>query len=403
MQLVRNKRVQIGVLLGVAIVAYFAISALMGTATSFVTVVRSDLIQTVVASGRIETPARIEIASQTLGHITKIFVDEGARVTVGQKLIELDDREARAAREQAAANLQIAQTRLKKMETVDSSVAEQNVEQARTNVQLAQNAFENAQRLRDAGHLPQAQFDEARLKLELAQSTLQSAKTLAQSQRRTGADFKLLQLAVREAQARLKVAQSQLGNMSIVAPVAGTVVLRMAEVGDVAQPGKVLMVVAKQGLVQAVADVDEKNLAHLRIGQTAWVVADAFADQRIPARLQFIAPAVDAARGTVEIKLNIEKVPDFLRPEMTVTVEIIAKQLNNALVLPIEAIRDANSDDPWVMSIRDQRAVRNDVVLGAKGEGSVEIVSGLKEGDIVIPVTQAKVRVGQKMRPDDRR
>ena len=402
MQLKRHKSLLIGVLLSTVIVGYFVLRALMGTPTSYVTASRSSLVQTVVATGRIETPARIEIASRALGHITQILADEGDHVVAGQKLIKLDDREARAARKQAIANLQIAQARVEQLETVASNVADENVKQARANVQLAKNSFDSAQKLLHEGFISKIQFDEAKLKLELAQSTLQTAKTLAKSQRRNGADFKLAQLAVREAQARLQVVESQLSNMSINAPVTGTVVLRTAEVGDVAQPGKVLLVIAKQGPVQAVADVDEKNLAYLQPGQAAWIVADAFANKRIFARLQFISPAVDAARGTVEIKLDINKAPAYLRPDMTVTVEIIVKQLEQVLVLPTEGIRDANTDKPWVMSIRNQHAEHRDVVLGAKGEGSVEILSGLSDGDKVIPVTETRILVGQKVHLRDR-
>ena len=77
MQLKRHKSLLIGVLLSAVIVGYFVLRALMGTPTSYVTASRSSLVQTVVATGRIETPARIEIASRALGHITQILADEG--------------------------------------------------------------------------------------------------------------------------------------------------------------------------------------------------------------------------------------------------------------------------------------------------------------------------------------
>ncbi len=88
------------------------------------------------------------------------------------------------------------------------------------------------------------------------------------------------------------------------------------------QPGRTLLVVARDGPTQLSVLPDEKNLAFLRLGQPATASVDAFPDRVFPARVAYIAPAVDLSRGTVEVKLDVPDPPPFLRPDMTVSVNV---------------------------------------------------------------------------------
>src|SRR5690606_36955536 len=95
--------------------------------------------------------------------------------------------------------------------------------------------------------------------------------------------------------------------------------------------------------------------------------------------------------GTVEVRLAVPDAPSFLRPDMTVSVELLGGEKADALVLPAGAVHDADRADPWVLALRDGRAVRTPVKLGLRGVGAVEIVAGLAEGDEVIPQTEKAV------------
>ncbi len=113
--------------------------------------------------------------------------------------------------------------------------------------------------------------------------------------------------------------------------------------------GKIAFELAAAGQTQLVLQVDEKNLGLLRLEQGAAAVADAYPGQRFPARISYIAPGVDAQRGTVEVKLVVPAPPEFLRPDMTVSVEIDAGRAPNAITLPSELLREATSSAPWVV------------------------------------------------------
>ncbi|MEO7399603.1 MAG: efflux RND transporter periplasmic adaptor subunit, partial [Polaromonas sp.] len=202
---------------------------------------------------------------------------------------------------------------------------------------------------------------------------------------------------VDQAEAAVAMAQARLARLAIVSPVDALVLTRSVEPGSMAQPGRVLLTLAALGGTRIDANVDEKNLRLLTLGMPAKAVADAYPGQSFDAQLSYIAPAVDPQRGTVEVRLAVPNPPAFLRPDMTVSVEMVGGSKKDALVLPSGAVRDADREAPWVLLYSGGQAVRAPVKLGLRGVGSVEILEGLKEGDETIAQTE-KAAVGDRVR-----
>jgi HlyD family secretion protein len=202
---------------------------------------------------------------------------------------------------------------------------------------------------------------------------------------------------VAQAEAAVEVATARLARLQITSPVDAVVLARNVEPGSMAQPGRTLLALAAQGNTRIDAAVDEKHLRLLTPGMAAQAVADAFPGQRFDARLYYVSPAVDPQRGTVDVRLEVPKPPAFLKPDMTVSVELLAGSKKDALVLPSAAVRDADREKPWVLALQEGRAVRVPVRLGLRGIGSVEILEGLKEGDEAIPQTE-KALTGDRVR-----
>ena len=184
----------------------------------------------------------------------------------------------------------------------------------------------------------------------------------------------------------------------ILAPVDGTLIARNVEPGNVVQAGKELMVLAPEGETQVVVQIDEKNLAQLRLGQQALASADAFPKERFAAELVYINPGIDALRGSVEVKLRVANPPDYLRQDMTVSVDIEVARRRAVVVIPADAVHDAGGAQPWVLAVDGWRAQRRPVKLGLKGDGRVEVLEGVAPGDRVIPVALAAVKSGQRVR-----
>ena len=355
-----------------------------GSALAGYKVAERPLVQTVVATGRVVAVSRAQIGSPVTGVVIERRVREGDRVQAGDVLAVLraDDMEA-AVRDAEAALAQLQQS------TRPQAQAALREAEAR----LTQ-ATREAQRRRD---LFQQQAI-AREEMEQAIQAETTARANAEQARLTARS--LLAGNPAEAAARVRVASSkaQLAKTTIRAEVAGTVLTRNAEPGDLVQPGRILFEIAQTGDTEIQVPLDEKNLEVLAIGQTAMCIADAYPARPFPAKVGFIAPSVDPQRGTVDIRLTVTPVPSFLRQDMTVSVNVETGRRDKAIVVPNEALTamDGNRAELWL--IVDGRATKRPVQLGLRGLTQTEVTSGLHVGDWILSDARASVAPGDRVR-----
>jgi HlyD family secretion protein len=369
---------------------------LRGTAAEGFPVERKDLLQTVVTTGRVTSLAQVEVGSQILGTVTAVRAESGDRARSGQVLIQLRDDEARAAVEQAQSVIHEMEVRLKQIGTLDGPVSRQKLVEAEATLMQARSTYERIQRLFDAGITSRAELDDATRVRDVALSQVEREKLQLNNSRPQGSEIRLTEARLGQARAACAAARERLARTVITAPGDGTVISRKVEVGDVVQPGTALLVLSRGGRTRITAQVDEKNLGLLRVGQNAVGSADAYPDRTFPARLSTVVPAVDPQRGTVEIRCDVVDAPSYLVPDMTVSLEIEVARHPKVLTVPTETTRDA-STVPWVLVARDGRATRQDIVLGIRGSGSSEVKSGLREGEFVLSGF-SKISIGSRVR-----
>jgi len=373
-------------------------NVILGKPVEAVQAVRSDLVQSVVASGRIMTPQRVAVGAVITGRVERIPVQEGQSVSRGDVLVALDDRDERAAVAQARAAVAQAEAKVRQLRELGLPAAEQGLVQAQANLTQARRQYDRAADLKARGFMSQAALDDAQRNLDVAESQLRAAGLQVQSNSAAGSEFAVAQTALAQARASLGVAQAKLDDMVIRAPVDGILIARAVEPGNVVQSGKELMALAPAGETQVVVQIDERNLAQLRIGQKALGSADAFPRERFAAELVYINPGIDALRGAVEVKLRVPDPPEYFRQDMTVSVDIEVARSAGTVVVPAEVVRDANSAQPWVLAVDGGRATRRAVKLGLKGDGRMEVLEGVAPGDHLISAAQPAVTVGQRVR-----
>lgn len=382
-----------------AALALFAAQSAMGPKVDTLSVEKRELVQKVVASGRVRSPARIELGSMRLGNVTKVLAEEGQYVKQGDLLIELASAQERADVAQAKAAVAQADARLGLLRNLSAKAANETLKQAEIQLSKAEQALARAQKLVASQAINQSELEDAEKARDVARSQRDNAMTQLQSLSAGGSDERVLFAGAAQARASLLGAQARLEQTEIRAPANGIVQERRVEPGSVVQPGATLLVIAKEGPIQLSVEPDEKSLLYLQPNQSAVASADAFPSQAFPATVQWISPAVDPNRGTVEVKLSVKDAPAFLRPDMTVSVEIEVNRKKDALCLRAEAIRDAATKTPWVLGIKGGRALRHNVKLGINGEGLVEIAEGLNEGELVILPSSGPIEEGRKVRP----
>jgi len=270
--------------------------------------------------------------------------------------------------------------------------------QAQATLLQARTALERNRDLVAQGFVSQAALDDAQRAVNVAASQEASAQAQVKTSAAGGSEAQLADAALRQALAGEQLARVKLDQGRVLAPSAGVLISRSVEVGDIVQPGKELMVLAASGQTQILVQIDEKNLSKIALGQKAIASADAFASERFDAVVAFVNPGVDAARGSVEVKLTIPNPPAYLRQDMTVSVDIETARRTGAVVIATSAVQDAATDKPWVLVVRDKKAAKQFVKLGLRGDTRVEVLQGIAAGDLVLPVSKPGVKAGQRVR-----
>lgn len=370
----------------------------LGPVVTVSSVIRTNLVQTLVASGHVETPFRISVSSRISGVVSLIPVSEGDTVSAGDTLIVLDSSEARATVLQAEGQVAQAEARKRQITELTLPLAEQSLGGAKATLQNAQQIYDRAAKLAKSGVGTRAAREEAERYLTVARTQSGEAELQVLTNRVGGSDYVLAETQLAQAQAGLSAAKIRMGYSEIRAERGGILIARNVEVGNVVQPGLELMQLSPVGDVQIVVQIDEKNLGLVALGQDALASADAYGKQTFAVKVAFINPAVDLQRASVEVKLKVTDPPDYLRQDMTVSVDIRVASRQHALVIEFADVHEPATDEPWVLKIVDGRAQRQAVKVGLISTGKVEILNGLAEGDKVIPATLTTISDGSKVR-----
>ena len=342
------------------------------------------LVQTVVATGRVVAVSRAQVGSPVTGVVVERRVREGDVVQPGDVLAVLRaDDLAAAVREAEAALAQLQQ----------STRPQAQASQREADARLAQASREVARR-RD---LFKRQLI-ARETLEQAVQAETVARSAAEQARLAARSLGAGNPNEEAARARVASARALLAKTTIRAEVAGTVLTRNAEPGDLVQPGRVLFEIARAGATEVLVPLDEKNLEVLAVGQAAMCIADAYPARPFPATVGFIAPSVDPQRGSVDIRLTVSPVPAFLRQDMTVSVNVETGRRERAIVAPNDALSAVEGNRAVVWRVVDGRAEQLAVTLGMRGLTQTEITAGLQAGDWILADVQAALEEGDRVR-----
>lgn len=330
----------------------------------------APLVQVVVATGRVISTSRVQVGSEITGTVIERRVKEGDRVKPGDVLVVLRADDLAARENQAEAALRELQSSTRPQAVASLRQAEAQLSQATRERERRADLFarqlvarEVLEQAEEAETVARAAADRARLAATAAAAGGTTEQQLRQ---------------------QLAAARAQSAKAVIRAGTAGTVLTRNAEPGDLVQPGRVLFEIARGGDTEIEVPVDEKNLAALATGQVAECIADAWPERPFRAVVNYIAPGVDATRGTVTLRLAVEPVPEFLRQDMTVTANIDTGRRDHALAVPNDALLQLPDGTRAVLAVRDGRVRRVPVKLGLTGLAASEVTAGLSAGEQIL-------------------
>lgn len=382
LRVVRYKFVLI-ILLLILAVAYALFRWWQGPLLPAYTLTYRPLVQNVVATGRVATVSRAQVGSEITGIVLERLVQEGDQVVPGDLLLVLKSDELLA---------QVRQAEVALTELATSRRPQAMAELATAKAQLEQASREAARRRNlEAGILSAEEIEQAVEAERVARNNFETVRLKT-------AALALGQVEEAKLREQLAVAQAQLAKTKIRSTVTGTVLTLDVEPGDLIQPGQTLFTIALKGNTEIRVPLDERNLPQLALQQKATVISDAYPDQPFPARINFIAPSIDPQRGTVEVRLAVDPVPDFLRQDMTVSVNVETNRRERALAIPNDALSSIKGNKAVVLLVRDGKIQRRQVSLGLRGLAMSEVVSGLQDGDQVLADAESSLAEGARVR-----
>jgi HlyD family secretion protein len=353
---------------------------------------KSDITSIVTANGQIIPITDVQISAYVPAKIIRLPVEEGDTVKKGQLLVQLDDTEYRAAMNQAKAQLA----------------------SAKASLEQAQLVYDRKKELFERKLSSKEEYDMAKTELDLAEARHEQAA------------------------ASLDQAKYNLSKTTITSPMKGIVTSLNAEVGEIVMigtmnnPGTVIMAVSDMSEIEAEVEVDETDIAEVKLGQEADIEIDAYPDTVFrgevteighSARISGLGTQDQVTNFLVKVKL-LDDVPS-IRPGMSASVDITTDSRLDALNVPIQAVvmREEKGDTliakeeegalasantvpkkgnkkgkkekkemEGVFVVKEGRAEFVVVKTGIADQQNIEIVSGINEEDMVVTGTYKILR-----------
>jgi membrane fusion protein (multidrug efflux system) len=289
--------------------------------------------QSLNAVGSLRSDETVIVRPEVAGRIANFAFREGERVAEGQVLVRLDD-----------------------------SVQKADLDRARANLVLSRTKHERAIDLRNKGFVSTQALDE-------------------------------LENSVKVAEADAELMTARVNKMTLRAPFAGTVGLRLASVGDYVKEGQDIVNLESLDPLKVDFRLPELALSQLQGGQMLQISLDALPDKTYDGKVFAINPLIDANGRAIVIRAQVPNRDGKLRPGMFARVRLFTSDIRDSVVIPEEALFPVG-DDKYVYKVVEGKAQRQKVGIGQRREGRVEIVNGLARDDVVVTAGVIKLREG---------
>jgi len=332
--------------------------------------------------GNIQAITEAPILARADGYLRRRMADIGDRVEAGQALAEIEAPELDDQVRQAKASLSQVKAGL------DEALA--NVEQGKANLEFARVAAERWGNLVTRGVVSRHENDQYQAQYRAQQANVQSLEKAIAVQRSNV-------LAAEANEARLEKMQSYL---VVKAPFAGVITLRNVDVGALANAGSTLLFrIAQTGTLRTYVNVPQANSSAIRVGQAARLTVSNLPGRQFRGAVARTANALDPNSRTLLVEVHVANAEGLLLPGMYAKVDLSSTRLDPPLLVPSEALI-ARGEGATVALVRPDHTVHiQHIQVGRDYGDRLEVVSGLEQGDILIPNPGDAAREGLKVNP----
>jgi len=331
------------------------------------------------ASGYVVAQRKSALASKVTGRLIWLGVEEGSFVKKDQVIARLENQDVSASKDQAAANV---------------NVARYNLEQAKAELRDATASLNRNKELLSRGVIAHQTYDDVLARYDKAEAGVAAAEA-----------------ALKAATAALEGAAALLEYTLIRAPFDAVVLTKDADIGDIVTPlgaaanAKASVVtIADMSSLEVEADVSESNLSRVSGGQPCEIQLDALPDQRFRGEIHMIVPTADRSKATVMVKVRFLDKDKRILPEMSAKVAFLSRPVNAEEKRPRIALNRSavvnRKNDKEVFLVKGNSVVETPVGLGDPIGDMVEVLQGVKVGDVVVLSPPDRLKNGSKIKTE---
>lgn len=326
---------------------------------------RGEVSAYLMVVGNLIGQTTVDVAPRTGGRLVSVNVRLGDRVRAGQLLAKIEDRDIVEQVNQSEAALQVSQATIRQREA-DLALAQSNAERSRN---LYKRELLPKQTLDDS----EAQLLAATAQIDLARAQLTQTR------------------------ARLEELKFNLSETSVISPIDGFIGKRNVDPGAFASQQSPILSVVSIASLRLVANIVEKDLRLVSVGDPAVVEVDAYPGEKFPGRIARVAPVLDPATRTAEMEVEVPNADFRLKPGMYARINLLVEQRKAALVVPKQAVVDfENQRGVWTPNA-ETKAEFKPVEIGLEEAERVEIAKGLQEGDSIVVAGAGALRAGDQL------
>jgi len=326
---------------------------------------QGTIINTVMGTGILDAKTKTMISSKISGRIKKINVDQGDKVKADQLLVVLNEEEREMQVKLAEANLATAKSTINKLKY--------DLNYAKAVLENAEKMHQRQLKLIAKNVVSQLEFDKSLENLKIAKANFNRSKSAILE-----AEKKNI-----EAQRNIDLRNAQLKYTQIRAPFDGTIVFRVRDPGDIVVPGSPILSLISTKILWIESWVGETELGKIRIGQPAKVIFRSFPAINLPGKVLRLAKEVDKETREFIVDVSVDKLPVNWAIGQRAEVYIDTAEKNNVIVIPENFIKWRNNR-AGVFVYDDGHAKWTFIKQGLQGNGLIEIIDGIRGGDIII-------------------
>ena len=347
-----------------------------------------ELQRSVDAVGTLDPNEEVTVSNQVEGTVEKLFVDLGDAVRAGQVIAQLDTRELElnVHQQEAALQQELARVGLTDADASFDEASTSQVRQAEATFADAKIRLDRTKKLAESGVIAQQQLDAQQAQYDVADAALRSSRETVRN----------IRASIAARKASLALAQKKLADAKVTAPLAGFIKDRPASAGQFLKANSPVATIVQNSPLKLHAAVPENAVADVRAGRPVVFHVDAFPERTFEGKITRISPSVDQQSRTLKLEALVNNSDGALKPGFFARVTIETGRKDKALIVPAESLTTVSGIEK-VFVIDSGKIAERIVRSGARAGNGIEILEGLKDGELVATSNLGTLQQGREV------